>query len=70
MKFLAGKKSFVNTSWRLALAMVLTIAALGVVPALHAQAEKVKSRAKDLKKKVEGTAPATNAPAAKPNPPK
>lgn len=50
--------------------MVLTIAALGVVPALHAQAEKVKSRAKDLKKKVEGTAPATNAPPAKPNPPK
>lgn len=70
MKSLFVKKPFVHTSLRLALAMILTVAALSVVPALHAQAEKVKSRAKDLKKKVEGTAPATNAPPAKPQAPK
>ena len=53
-------------SIRLLLAGLLVVAALGVASSVQAQAEKVKSRAKDLKKKVEGTAPATNTPPAKP----
>ncbi len=53
-------------SIRLLLAGLLVVAALGVASSVQAQAEKVKSRAKDLKKKVEGTPPATNTPPAKP----
>ncbi len=42
--------------------------ALTLTPMTQGQAEKVKQKAKDLKKQVEGTAPKTNAPPAKPAP--
>ncbi len=41
---------------------------LSFTSASQGQAEKVKQKAKDLKKQVEGTAPKTNPPPAKPTP--
>ena len=54
----------------LLLAVFSVALGLAFTPATHAQAEKVKQKAKDLKKNVEGTAPKTNAPPAKPVPKK
>ena len=44
----------------------LAAAALALPPSGQAQAEKIKEKAKDLKKQVEGTAPKTNAPPVRP----
>jgi len=48
------------------LAAILSLSVLlAAVAAVHGQAEKVKERAKDLKKKVEGDQTSTNKPPAK-----
>jgi len=61
-------KNFLNRSFLAGLVAVALL--LAAAPLGHAQAEKVKQKAKDLKKQVEGTAPKTNAPPAKPTPPR
>ena len=59
-----------NKFIRLTLIAAAFALALAVIPSAHAQAEKVKERAKDLKKKVEGGTTTTNKPPAKPAPAK
>ena len=63
---LAMQNKFIRLTF-IAAAFALVLAA---IPAAHAQAEKVKERAKDLKKKVEGGTMTTNKPPAKPAPAK
>lgn len=50
----------------LALIVLTAFLAGAATPSLHAQAEQVKKRAKDLKKKVESDNTKTNAPSGKP----
>ena len=60
------KKMFI----RAALAAVLALLALAVLAPAHAQVDKVKEKAKDLKKELEGGKQATNKPPQAPKPAK
>ena len=57
-----------NSLTRRLLVLLVAFVTLATVASVQAQAEKIKQKAKDLKKQVEGTA--TNPPPAKPSPPK
>ena len=58
------KKMFI----RAALAAVVAVLALAVLAPAHGQVDKVKEKAKDLKKELEGGKPATNTPPQAPKP--
>ena len=64
------KRMKISTTRCLLLAVFTVALGLAFAPTTHAQAEKVKQKAKDLKKQVENPAPKTNAPPVKPVPKK